>query len=216
MKFPPRWWRRPRYAAPAPHWHRTPGRSATAAARTMCVQGGGSGAGTGARPAGGRCTHPDPRAPPTRRSSTARLPAASDRQPSLPPPFGWAVVTVNQTLRPARRGPAAGRSLGRWQRQGGCDVRSPGRSFAPACVPCCAGASAPFLLGAAVFSSSLFRAVSQIRDGPSSGALRTRPGGRYATNARGRRSLLSAWPSPGLQECFTRGGTERRRGFLGS
>lgn len=70
-KFPPRWWRRPRRAAPAPHWHGAPGRCA-AAAPGQCACGE-SGSGAGARPAGGRGTRPT-RAPPSRRSAPAHRP----------------------------------------------------------------------------------------------------------------------------------------------
>lgn len=151
VKFPPRWWRHPRCAAPAPHWHRAPGRSAAAAARTMCVRGEQNGA--GARPAGGRGTRPGP---------APRPPAAPDRWSPLPPPSGWAAAPVNQAPQPARRGLAVGRSLGRWRRvavrgAGRRAAASPRRATPPPHPP---AACAPLPPGAAVISSSPLGAAS--------------------------------------------------------
>lgn len=87
VKFPPRWWRRPRCAAPPPHWHRAPGRSA-AAARTMRGRAG------GAEP---RRSQPNPAERSRARPNPAEPSRSAPRHtPSSPPP------SVSQRTRKSR------------------------------------------------------------------------------------------------------------------
>lgn len=128
MKFPPRWWRRPRCAAPAPHWHRAPGRSA-AAARTMCVRGERSGAERERAPpaAAAHAQAPRPAHPPL----NGRPPPLIGGPRRYRPPGGPPRLSIRRHRPPAAAWPRGGPwSGGGGRLRGG---RAAGGRLAPAC-----------------------------------------------------------------------------------